>query len=621
MMQQSGVLAADDPMCKVELSISCDHLVNLDMLSKSDPMVILYVGNVVSGTWREFARTEMIRDNLNPKFVKTFQIDYRFEEIQPLRFLCYDVDNSSADLTKQDFIGEFQCKLADIVTAKQKTLSRPLKHPKHPNSKRGNITIIAEEVLQLTQQFTFRFAGKHLDKKDLFGKSDPYLVINKLVGDSSQSVPVLKTEVIMKTLDPQWKPFTIGASKLCGGDLERPLYIECYDWNRSGSHELIGGFKTSTRELISGQKKEFDLIDPKKQKKSSYRNSGVIVLQSCEVTKSYSFLDYISGGCEISLIVAIDFTASNGNPIYANSLHYNNPYEPNEYVKAISSIGSILADYDSDRNFPAYGFGAKLPPTMAVSHLFPLNGNPQNPEVHEISGILQVYQQALNSVTLYGPTIFTPVIQAASQIASVDTSQTSQKYFILLIITDGVINDMDETVDAIVRATNLPLSIVIVGVGGADFANMEILDADDKALRASNGEVAKRDIVQFVPMRNFKNAHPSVLAKEVLAEIPGQLLGFMKARGFVPNDPSSRSEKPFEESNFPFQFGVPGLQQIVYPSQVNLQVNQQMQTPPAINPYPYPATSQMYSQPQPQVSPLGQYPSPSYNPPSPSAPP
>ena len=37
---------------------------------------------------------------------------------------------------------------------------------------------------------------------------------------------------------------------------------------------------------------------------------------------------------------------------------------------------------------------------------------------------------------------------------------------------DGVITDMKQTVDRIVQASTLPLSVVIVGVGGADFSNM-----------------------------------------------------------------------------------------------------------------------------------------------------
>ena len=48
------------------------------------------------------------------------------------------------------------------------------------------------------------------------------------------------------------------------------------------------------------------------------------------------------------------------------------------------------------------------------------------------------------------------------------------KYYILLIITDGLINDMESTIDQIVRATSLPLSIIIVGVGNEDFSAMDV---------------------------------------------------------------------------------------------------------------------------------------------------
>lgn len=84
-----------------------------------------------------------------------------------------------------------------------------------------------------------------------------------------------------------------------------------------------------------------------------------------------------------------------------------------------------------------------------------------------------------------------------------------QQYFVLLIITDGVITDLDETRQAIVNAAKLPMSIIIVGVGGADFSAMEFLDSDSGALRSPSGEVANRDIVQFVPFRQFQNVSPA----------------------------------------------------------------------------------------------------------------
>merc|ERR1712107_566553 len=74
-------------------------------------------------------------------------------------------------------------------------------------------------------------------------------------------------------------------------------------------------------------------------------------------------------------------------------------------------------------------------------------------------------------------------------------------YFILLIITDGIITDFEETKKSIISASSLPMSIIIVGVG-QDFSAMDDLDSDEELLW-SGSLVAQRDIVQFVELRKF----------------------------------------------------------------------------------------------------------------------
>jgi copine 5/8/9 len=76
-------------------------------------------------------------------------------------------------------------------------------------------------------------------------------------------------------------------------------------------------------------------------------------------------------------------------------------------------------------------------------------------------------------------------------------SQERQKYGILLILTDGVINDFEFTKQAIIEASHFPLSIIIIGIGAANFDDMHDLDSDHRLLSA-NGKTAVRDIVQFV---------------------------------------------------------------------------------------------------------------------------
>lgn len=110
-------------------------------------------------------------------------------------------------------------------------------------------------------------------------------------------------------------------------------------------------------------------------------------------------------------------------------------------------------------------------------------------------------------------------------------SQYNQQYTILLILTDGAIMDMQQTIDAIVYASGLPLSIVIVGVGQADFSSMKDLDADDAPLFSQRHAMYQtRDIVQFVPYLKYSQ-DPAMLAKEVLREIPGQIVKYFQSMG------------------------------------------------------------------------------------------
>eukprot|EP00824_Muranothrix_gubernata_P012589 TRINITY_DN2667_c0_g2_i1.p1 TRINITY_DN2667_c0_g2~~TRINITY_DN2667_c0_g2_i1.p1 ORF type:complete len:448 (-),score=69.68 TRINITY_DN2667_c0_g2_i1:54-1313(-) len=398
--------------------------------------------------------------------------------------------------------------------------------------KHGQIVIRAEEVSGLHHTVHMRLSCSKLEKKDFFGSSDPFLVISRCREDGSY-VPVYRTEMHKNTTKPSFNPIEISIQHLCNGDVHRPLRIECFDWNRSGDHELIGTGQVSLEELRSEHRNDISLINEKKRNKKGYTHSGLLHPISCQIVEAYSFLDYIAGGCGISLVVAIDFTSSNGAPNNPVSLHYRDPHRPNQYHSAIESVGSILSSYDTDQKFPVFGFGAKLPTTGRVSHCFPLNGNPYDPEVTGVHGILQAYYQGLSNVSLYGPTIFSEIIRTAASYASRNISQECQNYTILLILTDGIINDMDATIAQIVQASSLPLSIIIVGVGSADFASMNVLDADDAPLR-SGGKQMERDIVQFVPFNKFAGDGAS-LSREVLAEVPQQLVSFMRKKGFVPN--------------------------------------------------------------------------------------
>lgn len=79
-------------------------------------------------------------------------------------------------------------------------------------------------------------------------------------------------------------------------------------------------------------------------------------------------------------------SGSNGNPAHPSSLHYVCDGFANCYEQAISSVVSIIQDYDSDKMFPVLGFGARLPPHGVVSHEFFVNMHPSNPYCEGVNG-------------------------------------------------------------------------------------------------------------------------------------------------------------------------------------------------------------------------------------------
>uniref|UniRef100_A0A667YGN8 Copine-3 n=1 Tax=Myripristis murdjan TaxID=586833 RepID=A0A667YGN8_9TELE len=535
-----------DCVSKVELCVSCSDLLDKDVGSKSDPLCVL-LQSTGGDNWTELARTEHVQNSSSPSFSQRLRVDYHFETVQNLKLAVYDIDNKTSDLRDDDFLGAAELTLGQIVSSK--TLTRPLQLKKGKPAGKGTLTVTAEEIKD-NRAVQLELEAKGLDKKDLFGKSDPFLEIFKQ-GDGGSWQLVHRTEVVKNNLSPSWKKFTVPLQTFCSSDLERPLKVHCSDYDSDGSHDLIGSFTTKVSELqkaAHGSPVEFDCIHPEKQKKKkSYKNSGVVCVKSCKLVTQYTFLDYVMGGCQINFTVGIDFTGSNGDPRSPNSLHYMSPDGLNQYLSALWSVGQVVQDYDTDKFFPAFGFGAKLPPDYQVAHHeFALNFNPSNPHCQGVEGIVQAYRAVLPQLRLSGPTNFSPIINHVASIASATTqSNTAAQYSVLLILTDGEITDFDQTRDAVVRASRLPLSIIIVGVGPADFKAMELLDGDDGVLRSTTGEAIARDIVQFVPYREFSDAPRAALAQSVLAEIPNQLVSYFKMRGLDPvKPPTPKVDQP-----------------------------------------------------------------------------
>ncbi|KAJ4908708.1 Protein BONZAI 2 [Raphanus sativus] len=532
----------DGLFSQIELSFSASNLRDRDVTSKSDAMVVVYTKGRDGTTLSESFRSEVVLNSLNPKWIKKFSIRYQFEVVQTLLFRVYDIDtqfqNSKEEMLKPDeqqFLGEATCTLSEVITKPNRTVALELKEGTQPQN-HGKLIVHAEESLASKTTTEIVFRCSNLESMDHFSKSDPFLVISKIV-EHGAPVPVSKTEVLKNEPNPVWKPVSLSVQQV--GSKDSPLVVECLDFNGNGNHNLIGKVQKSLADLeklhMSGQGINLFLPTGVGHKHEDRALKSQLFVDKFTETVQHTFLEYLAAGFELNFMVAIDFTASNGNPRLPDSLHYIDPTgRLNAYQRAIVEVGEVLQFYDTDKRFPAWGFGAR-PIDIPVSHCFNLNGSSTYCEVDGIQGIMNAYNGALFNVSFAGPTLFGPVINAAATIASESLAQNSKRYYVLLIVTDGVITDLQETKDALVSASDLPLSILIVGVGGADYKEMEVLDGDKgERLESSSGRVASRDIVQFVALRDMQYGEVSVV-EALLAELPSQFLTYMRNRNITPS--------------------------------------------------------------------------------------
>ena len=260
-------------------------------------------------------------------------------------------------------------------------------------------------------------------------------------------------------------------------------------------------------------------------------NNQYNIFNQSQLLNQYSFIDYIKNGVQIKLSIGIDFTASNGPPNDPSSLHYISPGNFNDYEKAIKSCGLIMAFYDYDQKFATYGFGAVINNIPKVNMCFNINFN-NDPEIYTIDNVISEYRNCLRKIQLAGPTQFCPMIKKT--IDNIIRENNPLNYHVLMILTDGVIVDQQETIDAVIEASFLPFSLIIIGIGNDHFQEMIQLDGDDAPLISSSGIKRMRDVVQFVPFNKYRN-NPNELSSQVLEEIPRQIVEYYTMNKIYPD--------------------------------------------------------------------------------------
>jgi hypothetical protein len=135
------------------------------------------------------------------------------------------------------------------------------------------------------------------------------------------------------------------------------------------------------------------------------------------------------------------------------------------------------------QRFACYGFGG-IPKFQEnhgdkVSNCFYLSGK-ADPVIEGIQNVITTYREKVKDIEFSNPTCYAPSLGALLEYCKICKAQNMKLYHVMLLLSDGNIEDYSETVDMIVKLSKEPVSIIIVGLGksATGFAEMKKLDND-----------------------------------------------------------------------------------------------------------------------------------------------
>ena len=243
-----------------------------------------------------------------------------------------------------------------------------------------------------------------------------------------------------------------------------------------------------------------------------------------EKVKGTKLLKLLQKGLNIELIIAIDFTQSNGNINNPSCLHYIKDDFVNNYEKGIREIYDIFSIYNKSNQYDLFGFGGLNYYFNNCKYCFDIkdmndNINDIKNNEQNIEKIISLYKKAVDTTLFEKGTYFSSVLVHTYNIIRnkmiKNKGTNSLNYNVLLIISDGKIHDTDWTIGWLEICSILPLSIVIIGVGEYVTKDMKILNGEI----AYEKKIIENSNVHYVHFKDF-NKDLNKLKENALKYIP-----------------------------------------------------------------------------------------------------
>jgi hypothetical protein len=471
-------------------------LKSLGMNHMEDSQCIIYEFNYDSSSFVELGKTESSISANASKWTNKIQVNFFPLSIQKLQFSLLNIFEEETFSTS--------CNLSSLLVSKPKVLLLE-------NSEKKLAFSITEER-KTPEVVKIQLEAKQVDKKDIFGKSDPYFFIFKSTQQGWSEV--FRSEIIKNTLNPTWRQFSLSADVLGGLSNNTALRIEVWDWDRNKKDDFIGAAVISLSEILTSGF-EIPLIEQKKKMKNkNYENSGVLKVINAIVETHFSFVDFLLEGGWIGFGFAVDFTVRNGHSSLRNSLHYIETSKKTRYEELILSFNEFLQEYNQS-SIKVYGFGASSARLKPVSGFFSLKQESRDFDFSSMNEFLSCYRDSIPLIVFSEDSNLCPLIEDFQNSLK---NQSNGGYFILFIMLCCEVSSVIALQEQLAKTSSSPLSIVFIEVSN-HMINSE------STFRPSSFSSQSRENILFIRLKDFQS--PSKASSFVLDRLPHQLEDYL----------------------------------------------------------------------------------------------
>ena len=434
----------------------------------------------------------------NIKFENDLVIPFYFSQIQPLQFLIKNEKNEKS-ISIENTLGEIVGGLRQVY---RKNIEEDMIF---------EVKAILNDELNRECEFNVEISGDFTGMKTRYkvvSLGNQYEPINKLVYES---------EIMNNGPKMVFKPMAIPINELSQDEALEDNIIEISFIDLNHSDELAK-FNGSIAQLFEN---DIDL-DLKGNKKAKI---------ICKKKNFFSLLDYLESDIHLNTTFAIDFSETSGT----NTHHLVK--DETTFSILMNNFINLLEPYNEDEFFYIYGFGFQFKENLnEVPNMFPITQDIDRPSV-AMKNIKSTYSNFLDNIKFSKIKTNLDLIikQFNEKIKDNIDDYDIREYNVLLLFANNDINNEKEFYNEIILSSDLPISVVIIGLGKGPFTKLENVEKNFLNLTDNNGNNAKRKNIKFISFKNLGKNYQEIVKKS-LVDIPDQMIEFLILKNINPSN-------------------------------------------------------------------------------------